>query len=186
MLYLRSINRFILISRALLGLSVSSVNAALVTQLLGVDVNGSLYDVTFHDASFNDLWDGDNDGVFESDGSLFDSQPAFWGNASDALVAAQAIMARLGLVDTTSGIGDGFAVPWQIVNEPYIRSVTDAFGTPGGDKIEIRDLLDTLNYNFPYASFASPVSAVPVPAAVWLFGAALIGFIGMSKRRKVA
>ena len=29
-------------------------------------------------------------------------------------------------------------------------------------------------------------SAVPVPAAVWLFGTALIGFIGYGKRRKVA
>jgi hypothetical protein len=31
-----------------------------------------------------------------------------------------------------------------------------------------------------------PPSAVPVPAAVWLFGTALIGFFGMSRRRKVA
>ncbi len=30
------------------------------------------------------------------------------------------------------------------------------------------------------------VSAVPVPAAVWLFGTALIGLVGFSKRRKVA
>jgi hypothetical protein len=30
------------------------------------------------------------------------------------------------------------------------------------------------------------VSAVPVPAAIWLFGTALIGFVGMSRRRKVA
>ena len=30
------------------------------------------------------------------------------------------------------------------------------------------------------------VSAVPIPAAVWLFGTALIGFVGMSRRRKVA
>ena len=29
------------------------------------------------------------------------------------------------------------------------------------------------------------VSAVPVPAAFWLFGTALIGFIGMSRRTKV-
>jgi len=28
------------------------------------------------------------------------------------------------------------------------------------------------------------VSAVPVPAAVWLFGSALIGLVGFSKRRK--
>ena len=30
------------------------------------------------------------------------------------------------------------------------------------------------------------VSAVPVPAAVWLFGTALIGLVGFGKRRKVA
>jgi hypothetical protein len=30
------------------------------------------------------------------------------------------------------------------------------------------------------------ISPVPVPAAVWLFGTALIGFVGMSRRRKVA
>jgi hypothetical protein len=30
------------------------------------------------------------------------------------------------------------------------------------------------------------MSVVPVPAAIWLFGTALIGFVGMSRRRKVA
>ena len=33
-------------------------------------------------------------------------------------------------------------------------------------------------------SVAAP-SAVPVPAAIWLFGTALIGFVGMSRRRSV-
>jgi hypothetical protein len=32
----------------------------------------------------------------------------------------------------------------------------------------------------------SPPSAVPVPAAVWLFGTALIGLVGFGKRRKAA
>lgn len=31
----------------------------------------------------------------------------------------------------------------------------------------------------------SPVSPVPIPAAFWLFGTALVGFIGISRRRKV-
>ena len=30
------------------------------------------------------------------------------------------------------------------------------------------------------------VNAVPIPAAVWLFGTALIGFIGMSRRTKIS
>jgi hypothetical protein len=45
---------------------------------------------------------------------------------------------------------------------------------------------------FPFHQFdnivltGSPMPAVPVPAAFWLFGTALIGFIGISRRRKVA
>ena len=42
--------------------------------------------------------------------------------------------------------------------------------------------LDDINMQLHTA----PVSAVPIPAAVWLFGTALIGFVGMSRRRKVA
>jgi hypothetical protein len=38
-----------------------------------------------------------------------------------------------------------------------------------------------------YADFESTtLNPVPVPAAVWLFGTALVGFIGVSRRRKVA
>jgi hypothetical protein len=53
-----------------------------------------------------------------------------------------------------------------------------------------------LNGTFSYADgsvngnviyeFNPSISPVPVPAAVWLFGTALIGFVGMSRRRKVA
>ena len=82
MLYLRSFNRFIFISLALLGLSISSVNAALVTQLHGVNVNGRVYDVTFHGASFNALRDGDGELIFgDGDGSQFGAAPTFWGGA---------------------------------------------------------------------------------------------------------
>jgi hypothetical protein len=36
------------------------------------------------------------------------------------------------------------------------------------------------------SDFTPSVSEVPVPAAIWLFGTALVGFIGVSRRRKVA
>ena len=32
----------------------------------------------------------------------------------------------------------------------------------------------------------TPVSAVPAPTAIWLFGTALLGFIGVARRKKVA
>jgi hypothetical protein len=65
MLYLRSINRFILVSLALLGLSVSSVNAATYNvsggELIGafdVSVGGNLYDVIFEDGTCVTLFSG--------------------------------------------------------------------------------------------------------------------------------
>ena len=53
-----------------------------------------------------------------------------------------------------------------------------------GNILELRvhaDDLDGEGQEFYLAS----LTAVPVPAAVWLFGTALIGFVGMSRRVKV-
>lgn len=37
--------------------------------------------------------------------------------------------------------------------------------------------------SFSYVSKIGPVSTVPVPAAVWLFGSGLLGLIGVARRR---
>jgi hypothetical protein len=44
----------------------------------------------------------------------------------------------------------------------------------------------TKQYGFDYASLNGTVSAVPVPAAVWLFGSGLLGLIGVARRKKTA
>jgi hypothetical protein len=47
----------------------STSHAALVSQILGLDMHGTLYDVSFHtgtDDSFMALWDVDNDRVWWS------------------------------------------------------------------------------------------------------------------------
>ncbi|MCU7887858.1 MAG: VPLPA-CTERM sorting domain-containing protein [Candidatus Thiodiazotropha sp. (ex Lucinoma aequizonata)] len=36
-----------------------------------------------------------------------------------------------------------------------------------------------------YSDYSFKIQAVPLPAAAWLFGSALIGFVSFSRRRKV-
>jgi len=56
--------------------------------------------------------------------------------------------------------------------------------SPGTITIEFDQNGQTSGGFSHYTEFGR-VSAVPVPAAVWLFGTALIGFIGMARRTKV-
>jgi len=70
---------------------------------------------------------------------------------------------------------------WDFCNTCGAYTSTDI----DGDGVHGIGMLDgpfaTTNANF---DFVVPVSAVPVPAAVWLFGSGLIGFLGMTARRK--
>ena len=43
---------------------------------------------------------------------------------------------------------------------------------------------DKGNLNYGWAVRAGDVSAVPVPAAVWLFGSGLIGLLGLARRKR--
>jgi hypothetical protein len=207
MLYLRSINRFIFVSLALLGLSVSQANAASYNvvggELIGafdVSVGGNLYDVTFQGGTCIALFNGCDD-----------SSDFTFQTAATADLASQAIL------DQVYGAGDMYD------NDPTLtRGITwpdssfllTVWSQDPGDSdyylydaaynwaVESKDQnLDCTGFNYcglrraddnslsPNTTFAiwSPsVSAVPVPAAVWLFGTALIGFVGMSRRRKIA
>ena len=49
---------------------------------------------------------------------------------------------------------------------------------------EIRGNTNT-SYSYVWAVRDGDVSAVPVPAAVWLFGSGLIGLIGVARRKKI-
>jgi hypothetical protein len=70
----------------------------------------------------------------------------------------------------------------------YILEFFNITSDPGDDFIHV----DTGDGTFPLIqgdliiSDITAIPAVPVPAAVWLFSTALVGFIGMSRRRKVA
>ena len=169
----------------------NTAQAALVTQILGLDIGGTFYDVTFHTGSgdtFNALWDADGNGVFDS------AAPTFWGDPTGAQAAATAIIAALGTSDTTVGGipgSDSFYVPYGTVGPSLssfpdsINVYTDTVTNAGIDSLAT--LVTSDNYDptqfYPYATFAV---VVPVPAAVWLFGSGLLGLVGIARKNTAA
>ena len=80
--------------------------------------------------------------------------------------------------------GNGFTTSLQYFS---IKQATDLFyfeNTSGG-ALTVSLQGSTENYSH-WTEYGPAVSQVPVPAAIWLFGTALFGFVGMSRRRKVA
>lgn len=50
------------------------------------------------------------------------------------------------------------------------------------DALKLSIQTSGIDFHLSPDGFAESVSEVPVPAAFWLFGSALIGFIGFSRR----
>jgi len=56
----------------------NTTHADVVNPILGLNIGGTLYDVTFHDSAgdtFNALWDADGDGVFLAVGPRYSTRP---------------------------------------------------------------------------------------------------------------
>lgn len=174
---------------ALAGLTLSfSVNAATLLfdgsyQLTGatdIDVDGTFYDVAFVDGSCNALFNGCTDFSFTT--------------STEALAASQSLLDQVFI-----GIYDEYpAATFGIENESFGNIVT-LYGSPGLvavgvntdgpiDSVSLHvlhnaDFDSTFN---PYGVYAVwSATEVPVPAAAWLFGSALLGLAGI-KRKKTA
>lgn len=101
--------------------------------------------------------------------------------------------ATSGFGDWTDGIrgwnGNGNVLQWTPTTSIGVTNSLDLYryfyqpdGTP------VNQLFGKLNIDVAtgQVSFgAASVSAVPVPAAVWLFGSGLMGMVGVARRRKV-
>ena len=77
--------------------------------------------------------------------------------------------------------GDGFTTDRQYFSIKQASQIFFFENTSGGT---LTVDLGTANDYSHWAEYGA-MSAVPVPAAFWLFGTALIGFIGFSRRTKV-
>ena len=173
-----------------------STQAALISTLENIDIEGVLYNITFHTdpgfRTFNQIWDADGDGIFGGSTSLFDAAPTFWGNESGARSAATAIMAALGTGDWTidqsvagGGVApfaqfDGFLVPFSGTSGALtltggldsIRSINDTDVTLGTDVLTSTGsaliLGDSQDNINGGQPYASFTVAVPAPAPLVL------------------
>lgn len=167
-----------------------SAHAALITSLSNVNIDGTLYNVTFHAGqSFNDLFDNDGDKSFtDSDGSEFNRAPHFWGDEAGAMSAANAIIAALGDTDLTNSFANGsftdsFNIPFEINanNTSRYRGYGDEFTDPANDNLRsISATFTGTHGNFPVATFQK----VPTPPTIALIGLVLgiMGFMGRQRR----
>lgn len=155
------------------------------TGILGLDVGGTLYDVTFNLQSVAvEVY-----GIFPGTFFPFTNQT----DAGDARTAVADELDTAGA--TTIGVVGGGATS-DVFNIGY-----DSFILGTGDGIQSVNVARAINetgstwdfadfnqftYNFDERAWAEFTTVVPVPAAVWLFGSGLLGLIGMARRKKAA
>lgn len=170
--------------------STSNVMAATIvtdgtnlTGINGVDVDGTLYDVTL-----NDVWTG-----IDLYGSTF---------AQNATVALDDLFSDGGALDGSvydSGLNFGCENPndchWYTVTSVSTSAIgTWLFTNYGTEHLgadtyrsygdSITASLSNGSTNIAFLEWTeSKVSAVPVPAAAWLFCSGLLGIVGMARRK---
>lgn len=189
---------------ALACLISGQVNSAILNvdssgNLLGasnVSFDGELYNVDFLDGSCFSLFDGCD---MNSDFAFQSSQIAQ--NALGVLLTQVFLDTASGAFDTNPALTNGcedadtcrVVTPFVALgNDVLLVGVTNTADGPGQMDAVVTGLFIRSSGSGPIPdsseTFAvwTSVSEVPVPAAIWLFGTALIGLVGFSKRRRVA
>ncbi len=182
----------------LLSSGISTASGAIVTSLSNLEIAGSYYDVTIHTpGSFNDIWDSDGNGVFGEGGATFiDRAPQFWGASAAAWLAQSAVMAALGTEHTWNGSSDRIMTPFAFGNgtaflpDSRVLFWYDHDPMPGGELLFATKLERHIGLSDPtspsglaYVSY-EPVTHVPLPPALWLFGSVLTGYGLWARKRK--
>ena len=139
------------------------------TEFLDLSLNGINYDVTV-------IWEQSFDSVYSID-------PLFWGDQNGAQNAALTLMTEL-INDNyqvgTSLIGPFILTPYEL-NAFTIVSRTVNLGAQG---LAIDSSSSERTTSWDYVGYTVwEASAVPIPAAVWLFGSGLIGLVSLAKRK---
>lgn len=166
----------------------TSVNAATFNFYQGGFTDGAFISGTF---TFEDM---DLDGQLSSfNGELLDFSMSFSGNSLVSAFSIDFIDADVNNIvyDLNEGVflGDGalnFPLSEGINTVKNISEMAYVAGAALGDSCLIGGVCGLVANGIGGDSTLEyvTVSAVPVPAAVWLFGSGLISLLGLAKRRK--
>lgn len=197
MLNLRTFGRLVFFVLPLLGIASMPVKSATLDvsngQLFGafgVEIDGSYYDVEFLDGSCAQNFPPCNS-VSNFDFQTFEDAAA----ASQALLDQVLLDTALGNFDSdpelVNGCGDVTNCNVQSPYSTLFGLVTSAAAfnlSPDQSQPDrVVNASSTPNLVWPsetWAKWSPGLPPVPIPAAVWLFGTALLGLIGFSSRRK--
>ena len=178
------------ISGAAGGSATGSGTASIVLDLADLTQNGTFtmtVDTTISNTSpitISGVVGSEIVGAFDTQAFLNTGQLNFVGGATSTVTSCQDIQSSwLGSVCGNATVGDSaaFAIDagtFAVANQGALVTFdsTDVRGTAVGN-------VNTVN---SYTLTQAPVSEVPVPAAAWLFGSALVGLAGIGRKRKVA
>jgi len=203
MINYRSFKRLILISLALLGLSITSAYASLIAY--DESVSGDISNGTFTlDTAGNNTWTGSS----SWENLIFDHDTFFM--TVDSAVQVTGFSVLFSNISVSPSVTAGhisaylrdFSSPFlNILQQERVDLITGTASTPIGPpayplifpalRVNLGSgvsHLDSFALSFDYSIsvLTSAVSPVPIPAGVWLFGSALIGLVGIQKRKKTA
>ncbi|WP_432799303.1 hypothetical protein [Poriferisphaera sp. WC338] len=168
----------------------SASNVNLAVGINDININGTTYTATFHNAStFNDIWNHNTDDDFNDVGEF---TPTFLGNSAGAISAANQIIAAL---DTTYSIfgnsnSDSFMIPFQVFtlnnNFNEFRAFGDMTTAQGSDAVSSH--IGSVSFSYPAATQAKSfvtfsAKSIPEPTSLVLFSLTTLPFL---TRRKTA
>ena len=190
---------FNFIATIFLAASMNTAAAGLILDSYNVSFDdgttiGFTFDLTVYEAGVHNLSGASFSPTFGPLGVIFD----------DIALGATVDIVGIPSLQMTV-VGNTASVSQFEINASYMNMATDLIDVTAGHAGMFQTPLlgyfdcdaDPVTHDCPSITFApgfdvisshidNSVSNVPVPAAIWLFGTALIGFVGLGKRRKAA
>ena len=156
--------------------STSAASGTITTDTVGDTFNGSF---------FSAPWTATTLSTYTAVGTplTFAGNSAVWDDPATTSVNEGDYSYNFTL--TTGQVAFGTYFDWSVNYDIPVLAIIDCgAGNPGDTCTGVGTPMQIGPFPGQAPAFNGVVSAVPVPAAVWLFGSGLLGLVGVARRRK--